>query len=98
MIGGPSPQNQRSQGQNQHGRGNYNGPSPRGHVGQNMERKEFYFFVEGGMHKVSVGPKVKVMDVVIVEEIILQMSIANRTRSLGCLNLWPTHTNRRETI
>ena len=60
--------------------------------------KSFIIFVGGGMHRVSVGPKVRVTGVEIVEEIIIQMSVANLTRSLGCLNLWPTHTNRRETI
>ena len=62
------------------------------------KEKSFILFVESGMHKVNVGPKVRVTVVVIVEEYILQMSVANLTKSLGCLNLWPICTNRRETI
>ena len=56
--------------------------------------KYFIFFVGGGMHRVNVGLKVRIMGVVIVEEIILQKSVTNLTKSLGCLNMWPTHTNR----
>ena len=56
--------------------------------------KSSILFVEGGMHRVNVGLKVRIMGVVVVEEIILQTNVANLTRSLGYLNLWPTHTNK----
>jgi hypothetical protein len=54
-------------------------------------------FIEDGMHKVSVGPKDKVMVVVIVGEIILRTSVVNLTRLLTCPMLWPIHNNRLET-
>ena len=44
LIGGPPPQKQEGQGQNQYGQGNYRGPPPRGQVGQNKKRKEFHSF------------------------------------------------------
>jgi hypothetical protein len=62
-----------------------------------MERKEFHPFVGDGMHKVSVGPKVTIMGVVIVEEIILWTSVVRLITSLVCPTSWPTHNNKRET-
>ena len=55
------------------------------------------FFVEDDMHKVSVGPKDKVMDVIIVEETILQTSVINLIRLLVCPTRWPIHNNKQET-
>ena len=48
-------------------------------------------FVGGSMHKVNVGPRVKIMGVVIVGEIILRTIIVNLIRSLACPTRWPTH-------
>ena len=54
-------------------------------------------FVEDDMHKVNVGPKDKVMLVVIVEETIIQTNVVNRIRLLVCLIWWPIHNNKRGT-
>ena len=47
-----------------------------------MEKKSSIIIVKGGMHRVNVGPKVKFIGVLIVEEIILQTSVVNMTRSI----------------
>jgi hypothetical protein len=62
-----------------------------------MRRRSSIHFVEGGMPKVNVGPKGKVMVVVIVVEIILRTNVVNRTKLLVCLTRWPIHNNKRET-
>ena len=66
-----------------------------------LRRKSFITFVGGGMHRVSVGLKVKIMGVVIMEEIIPQMSVVNLTRSLVCLQnkeMGPYPVNNRRQV
>ena len=49
------------------------------------------------MSRVNVGLKVIIMVVITVEEIILQTSVVNLTRSLLCPTMWPIHNNMPET-
>jgi hypothetical protein len=66
-------------------------------VVKTMRKRSSIHFAEGGMPKVNVGPKGKVMVVVIVAEVILRTNVVNWTRLLVYLTRWPIHNNKRET-
>jgi hypothetical protein len=97
MNGGLPLQNQSGQGQSQYGQGNYRRTLLEEKLVITWRERSSTFFVEGGMPKVNVGLKVRIMGVVFMEEIIPGMSVISLTRSLAYLTLWPTHTNRLET-
>ena len=90
--GGPPSQNQQGQAQPQYGQRNNRGLPPRSQGGQDLEKKNCIRFMESGMHEVNVGPKGKIMVVVIVAETIIWMNVINRIKLLAFYTRWPITT------
>lgn len=63
-------------------------------VGRMRRERSSTFSEKGDTPMVCIGRKVKIVVVVIVEETIFSTIVINVTRSLGCVTLWPIHTNR----